>query len=138
MDFPKTRVCIVGTGFIGVASAIGLAELGHDVIGYDVQRERVNGLAGGIPPYHEDGLTHRLGRQLSAGRLRFTDSLEDAVVDARIIVVCVGTPSLPDGTADLGAMRNAIRTLLRVAPERSTIRCAEIVRREVSGLPNLR
>jgi UDPglucose 6-dehydrogenase len=125
----RRRVCIVGTGYIGVATAIGLAELGHDVTGYDITRERVVGLAAGVTPYRETGLGARLKAQLTAGNVHFFESLEHATDGADFIIICVGTPSMPDGAADLSAL-DVVVTQLGALPLgdatvvlRSTVPC---------------
>lgn len=82
--------CIVGTGYVGMASAIGLAEFGHNVVGYDIIRERVRGLQNGITPYHEKGTAAALQRHLASGRLTFVQSLAEAAGSAEFIVIAIG------------------------------------------------
>jgi UDPglucose 6-dehydrogenase len=108
----KRRLCILGTGYVGMASAIGFAEFGHIVVGYDIIRERVRGLQNGVTPYNEAGLSAALARHLEAGNLSFVESLEDATRNAEFIVIAVGTPSRPDGSADLSYLYSAIDSLL--------------------------
>lgn len=105
------KVCVVGTGYVGVATAIGLAELGHRVTGYDVIQERVIGLAAGTPPYREGNLTARLRAQLSSERLSFQLDLEAAAAGAEFVIICVGTPSRLDGSADMSALHEALESL---------------------------
>ena len=108
------RFCIVGTGYVGMASAIGLAEFGHDVVGYDIIRERVRGLQNGITPYHEEGIAAALQTHLASGRLTFVESLAEAAGSAEFIVIAVGTPSRTDGSADLSCLYSAIDALLAI------------------------
>ncbi len=108
------RFCIVGTGYVGMASAIGFAEFGHDVVGYDIIRERIRGLQNGVTPYREEGLTAALHAHLATGRLRFVESLAEATQDAEFIVIAVGTPSHAEGSADLSYLYSAIDALLEV------------------------
>jgi UDPglucose 6-dehydrogenase len=117
----KSRICVVGTGYIGVACAIGLAELGHDILGHDVIRERVHALNDGTAPYREEGLDLRLRAALGSGRLAFTEVLADAVRDADFITICVGTPSRPDGSADLDALHAVIDDLSALSVQPATI-----------------
>jgi len=105
------HVCIIGTGYVGVATAIGLAELGWDVVGHDVIVERVRALALGEPPYRERGLASMLRRHLASGRVRFTEQLSEAVTGARMVILAVGTPGNDDGSADLSALRRAVDDL---------------------------
>ncbi len=106
------RFCILGTGYVGMASAIGFAEFGHDVVGYDIIRERVRGLQNGVTPYNEAGLAGALHKHLATGKLRFVESLADAALAAEFIVIAVGTPSRADGSADLSFLYSAIDSLL--------------------------
>ncbi|TAM73594.1 UDP-glucose/GDP-mannose dehydrogenase family protein [bacterium] len=108
------KICIVGTGYVGMASAIGLAELGWSVVGYDIMTERIAGLRAGITPYRESGIDEPLRRHLASGALSFVTDLAAAVHDARIVILTVGTPSSSDGSADLSALRAATDALLRV------------------------
>lgn len=108
------RFCILGTGYVGMASAIGFAEFGHDVIGYDIIRERIRALQNGVTPYHEEGLTSALHGHLATGRLSFVESLAEAARDAEFIVIAVGTPSQADGSADLSYLYSAIDALLEL------------------------
>ncbi|MBV8748822.1 MAG: UDP-glucose/GDP-mannose dehydrogenase family protein [Candidatus Eremiobacteraeota bacterium] len=107
----ESRVCIIGTGYVGMASAIGLAELGHRVVGYDVMADRIAGLERGVTPYREAGIEDLLRRHLANGRLTFTADHAAAVRDAEIVLVSVGTPSHPDGSADLRALRACVQRL---------------------------
>jgi UDPglucose 6-dehydrogenase len=99
-----SALCIVGTGYVGTANAIGFAELGHDVVGYDVISERVRSLAQGVPPYTERDLAAALREQLDSGRLRFVATLKEAIAAARFIVIAVGTPTSENGSPDLSAL----------------------------------
>ncbi|GAC1348964.1 MAG: UDP-glucose/GDP-mannose dehydrogenase family protein [Vulcanimicrobiaceae bacterium] len=108
------RFCIVGTGYVGMASAIGFAEFGHEVVGYDIIRERIRGLQNGVTPYREEGLAAALQGHLATGRLRFAESLSEAAQDAEFVVIAVGTPSRPDGSADLSYLYSAIDALLEL------------------------
>ena len=106
------RLCILGTGYVGIATALGFAEFGHDVVGYDIIRERIRSLQRGVAPYNEAGLGAGLHKHLTSGKLRFVESLGAAVRDAEFIVVAVGTPSRPDGSTDLSDLYSAIDALL--------------------------
>lgn len=107
-------VCIIGTGYVGMACAIGLAELGCAVNAYDILTERIERLRLGIPPYREPGIPEALAEHISTQRLRFFTDLEAATQDAEIIIVAVGTPSREDGSADLSALNNAIDQLSHI------------------------
>jgi len=115
------KVAILGTGYVGTANAVGFAELGCEVVGFDTDLRRVEQLRAGIPPYREDGLAELLIRHLERGRLTFVADLASAIEDAAFIVVSVGTPSREDGSADLSALEEAIDALRRSASRRSTV-----------------
>ncbi len=104
-------VCIIGTGYVGMASAIGLAELGCTIVGYDVLPERVAGLAKGIAPYREAHLDGLLQKHLRRRRMRFTADHADAVRGAGLILISVGTPALDDGSADLRGLWQCVQAL---------------------------
>lgn len=95
------RICIIGTGYVGMASGIGLAELGHEIVGYDVLPERIRDLQRGITPYHEEGIDVALNRHRLAGTMRFTHDQAEAVRGAHLVLISVGTPALEDGSCDL-------------------------------------
>jgi UDPglucose 6-dehydrogenase len=116
-----SKVTILGTGYVGTANAVGFAQLGHDVIGYDTDGHRIRALRSGVPPYREDGLADLLSRHLELGRLMFSNDLSSAIRDAAFIVVSVGTPSRDDGSADLAALEFAIEALRRSIVRRSTV-----------------
>jgi UDPglucose 6-dehydrogenase len=105
------RICIIGTGYVGMASGIGLAELGHEIVGYDVLPERVRDLQRGITPYHEDGIEEALNRHRHTGRMRFTGDQAEAVRGAQLVLISVGTPALADGSCDLRGLYGCIAQL---------------------------
>ena len=100
------RVCVVGAGYVGLVSAVGLAEHGHQVTCVDADHVKVAAIAEGRSPIVEPGLTELLGRH--AGRsVRATGDLAAAVVAADLTLLCVGTPSRRDGSIDTSALRDA-------------------------------
>jgi len=105
------KIAIIGTGYVGMACAIGFAEFGHDVVGYDIMLDRIRELQRGVTPYREAGITEALARHLHSGRVRFVEDLADAVAGAAFVIVAVGTPSLPDGSADLRAVHSVVERL---------------------------
>ena len=116
----RVRVAVIGTGHVGLITAVGLASLGNEVVGMDMATEKVERLTRGETPFHEPDLDrlHRSG--LGTGDLRFTTSIEDAVAGARVVFICVGRPT--DGTGDrsLFAVEEAARAIARNA-ERGTV-----------------
>lgn len=117
----RAKIAILGTGYVGTANAVGFAELGCDVIGFDTDARRIAGLRLGIPPYREAGLGELLARHVGNGRLTFVTDLAAAVEDAAFIIVAVGTPSSADGSADLSHLEAAFESLRCIANTRSKI-----------------
>jgi UDPglucose 6-dehydrogenase len=104
-------VSVVGTGYLGATHAVCLASWGHTVVGVDVDRQRVAGLAAGEPPFREPGFRRLLREGLASGRLSFCGDLA-AVADAEVHFLCVGTPQGRDGNAaDLGALHQVVDAL---------------------------
>jgi len=114
------KVSVLGTGYVGLVTGACLAEIGHDVICMDDDAGKIRVLvAGGMPIYepHLDGVVQR-GR--AAGRLRFTGDVAEAVREAEVIFICVNTPPLPNGEADLCYVELATRRIAEYAT-RSTL-----------------
>ncbi|MBN8423632.1 UDP-glucose/GDP-mannose dehydrogenase family protein [Microbacterium esteraromaticum] len=106
------RMSVIGCGYLGAVHAAAMASLGHDVIGIDVDRERVETLSAGVAPFYEPQLTELLRAGLEAGRLRFSTSMVDAA-DAAVHFLAVGTPQAPNAdAADLRYVDAAIDALL--------------------------
>jgi UDPglucose 6-dehydrogenase len=118
-----TRICVVGGGgYVGLGYAVALAELGHDVVGLDIDASRVELLNRGESPIYEAGLPEMLARNLAQGRLRFTTDYADAVPGSEMVFLCTGTPSLSDGEADLRQVRSAAASIgAHLRPATATI-----------------
>ena len=86
------KLSVIGTGYLGATHAAAMAELGHEVIGVDVDPDKIERLAQGIVPFFEPGLPELLRTHVESGLLRFTTSLKEAVTGADVHFVCVGTP----------------------------------------------
>ncbi|OEJ28092.1 UDP-glucose 6-dehydrogenase [Streptomyces agglomeratus] len=93
------RMTVIGTGYVGTVHAACMADLGHEVLGVDVDAERIASLSAGRAPLREAGLDELLSRTVTSGRLRFSTSLAEAASFARVHFVCVGTPQRADGEA---------------------------------------
>jgi len=106
------RVSVIGTGYLGATHAAGMAEMGHDVIGLDVDADKVTQLSSGHIPFFEPGLEEVLVRGLASGRLRFTTSFAEVAAGADIHFVCVGTPQqVGNDSADMRFVDAAVRSL---------------------------
>ena len=108
------HISVIGTGYLGVAHAVGMAELGHSVVGVDVDPVKIAALQEGRAPFYEPDLDPLLRKHVDGGRLRFSTEMAD-VTDADVHFVCVGTPQRRDGlAADLTYLEAAIDTLAAV------------------------
>jgi GDP-mannose 6-dehydrogenase len=102
------NVAVLGLGYVGTVTAACLAVKGHRVIGVDVDAGKVSALANGRPPVIEPRLDAIVDLAVRSDRLSASTVAADAVTDADITVVCVGTPSAIDGSTDLGQLSRAI------------------------------
>jgi UDPglucose 6-dehydrogenase len=108
------KVSVVGCGYLGAVHAASMAELGHEVVGVDVDERKVAALNAARAPFFEPGLDDLLGRTLRSGRLRFSSDMADAA-GARVHFVCVGTPQKRgEYAADLRYVQAATEALLAV------------------------
>ncbi|MGX1543088.1 UDP-glucose dehydrogenase family protein [Streptomyces adustus] len=106
------RTSVIGCGHLGIPHAAAMAELGHEVIGVDVDQAKVDRLNAGECPIYEAGLPELLARHTASGRLRFTTSLSEAASFAELHFIGVGTPIDADGRSyDTGQVYGAIRQL---------------------------
>ena len=105
------RMTVIGCGYLGAVHAASMAELGHDVVGIDVDEAKIAALAGGLPPFFEPGLPELLDRALATGRLRFTTDMAEARGSA-VHFIAVGTPQQPGAlAADLKYVHAAVDAL---------------------------
>jgi len=95
------KVCIIGTGYVGLVTGVCLAEIGNDVVCVDKIKEKVELLSRGNPTIYEPELENFLHRNIEKDKLVFSTDISNAVKKSEIIYICVGTPSLLNGQADL-------------------------------------
>ncbi|HEY5050886.1 MAG TPA: nucleotide sugar dehydrogenase, partial [Acidothermaceae bacterium] len=86
------RLSVIGTGYLGATHAASMAELGHKVVGVDIDPIKIDRLAAGHVPFYEPGLPELLSKHVTSGALRFTTSIQTAAAFADLHFVCVGTP----------------------------------------------
>lgn len=115
------RITIVGTGYVGLVTGVCLADTGNDVIGLDVDADKVTRLSRGECTIFEPGLTELLTGNLAAKRFRLTTNLVEAVQHAEIIFIAIGTPSRNDGAADLSAIFAAVQDIARAVTKRTIL-----------------
>jgi UDPglucose 6-dehydrogenase len=105
------RISIFGCGYVGLVTGACFAEIGHDVTCTDKDAERIAVLLSGELPIYEPGLDDLISRNVAAERLKFTADLGEAVRFGETIFICVGTPPLPNGEADLSALDSVARVI---------------------------
>jgi len=98
------NIAVIGAGYVGLVTGVSFANLGNDVVCVESDREKLALLRKAVPPFYELGLAELLKKNIDAGRLRFSDTVSDGIRNAEAIFIAVGTPSLPDGSADLSAV----------------------------------
>ncbi len=101
------KVLIIGTGYVGTTTGLTLCELGHQVIGYDVDPLKIASLQNKSLHFYEPGLKELLVKHLHSGSIQFTENIKDAVQQSEIIFICVGTPQQDDGSANLVYVQQA-------------------------------
>jgi len=113
------KVAVIGAGYVGLTTALSLAYVGHEVVGVDLDADKVARLNRGELPFYEPHAKEMLA--LVRERLRFTARYEEAVPQAEVIFIAVGTPSLPDGAPDLSQVRSAAQAIGRHLGEGFTV-----------------
>ncbi|GLV63239.1 UDP-glucose 6-dehydrogenase [Bacillus mycoides] len=103
----KMKITIIGTGYVGLITGVGLAKLGHSVTCFDINSEKIERIKQGELPIYECGLNELINEEYENSHLTFTASRLTAFNDVEFIFIAVGTPSLLDGTADLTYIRSA-------------------------------
>ncbi len=94
------RVCVIGTGYVGLVTGVCLAEIGHEVICIDSNEAKVQQMKAGQSPIYEPGLSELMTGNMQAGRLHFSSDLAEGVNHGEVLFIAVGTPALPTGESD--------------------------------------
>src|SRR2546421_13006790 len=109
MSSEREPVAVIGTGYVGLVTAVGFAELGNHVWCVDVDAEKIARLERGEIPIYEPGLTEAVAR--NSERLHFDTELAPALENARLLFVAVGTPPTYSGDADLSAVHAVVEAM---------------------------
>ncbi|MBU4343440.1 MAG: UDP-glucose/GDP-mannose dehydrogenase family protein [Candidatus Omnitrophica bacterium] len=121
------NACIIGAGYVGLVTGACLADLGHNVVCVDNDKKKIEMLKKGNIPFYEKGLEQMLKRNKKAKRVLFTNSIKEGVKKSLVIFICVGTPSRPNGEADLSYVEHVAKeiarslTSYRIIVEKSTV-----------------
>lgn len=111
------KIAVIGTGYVGLVAGTCFADIGHDTICVDIDKEKIDGLNEGKSPIYEPGLEPLIEKNMKAGKLSFTTDFDDAVKKSGVIFIAVGTPPKPKGDADLSYIEEVARGIARVAKE---------------------
>lgn len=114
------KICVIGTGYVGLITGCGFAKLGHDVTCVDIDKTKVENITKGIPPIYERGLKELLS-ELIGKKIVATVDLKSAVSNSEIVFITVGTPSLNDGSIDLSFVISAFSKVLEATDAYKTI-----------------
>lgn len=121
------RICIIGTGYVGLVTGTCFAEVGHQVLCVDCDAEKVKQLQHGRMPIYEPGLEELVTKNVAAGRLAFTQSTKEGVDQSQVIFIAVPTPPQPDGAVNLSFIEGVARdiagvmTSYRIIVDKSTV-----------------
>jgi UDPglucose 6-dehydrogenase len=121
------KIAVIGTGYVGLVTAAGLAELGNQVIGTDKDGEKIERISRGVVPIYEPGLDELLAGNIRKGRLSFSPDLNAVIREAEVVFVCVGTPQQNDGSADMSQIEEVSRLIAdnlnryKLVVEKSTV-----------------
>ncbi len=105
------RISIIGTGYVGLTTAVGLASKGHGVVGVEKRQEQLDAIASGKSPFYEKGLDELLQKVLKDGSFTLSSDIGKAVMGTDVSFICVGTPQGSDGWVDLAAIRAVSESL---------------------------
>lgn len=121
------KVCMIGTGYVGLVSGTCFAEIGHDVICVDNDQDKIDVLNGGGIPIYEPGLEELVAKNMKAGRLSFTTDTREGVDDSLFVFIAVGTPPKDNGEPDLSSIEQVATEIgaamhdYKVIVEKSTV-----------------
>ena len=107
------KIAVIGSGYVGLVAGAGFSDFGNQVTCVDIDPQRIERLRRGEIPFHEPGLADLVQRNARQGRLTFTTDTAEAVRDTEVVFLAVGTPSRPDGAADLSYLLEAARQVGR-------------------------
>lgn len=105
------KITVIGTGYVGLVSGVCYSALGNEVIGVDISESKIEQLRHGEIPIYEPGLQPIMVENMQQGRLSFTTDLSSSVKQSDIVIIAVGTPSLPNGQANLSYIEQAAKEI---------------------------
>ena len=105
------KICVVGTGYVGLVTAAVLADLGHQVVGVDQDQTKLDKIKAGVSPIYEPGLDEILARNIANGNLTTSTSVAEGTKASEVVFIAVGTPPMADGTPDISAVRAVAKAI---------------------------
>lgn len=112
------KISVIGTGYVGLITGVGLASRGHEVACVDIVPEKVEKINKGQSPIFEEGLDELLKQVLAKGNFKATLDAKNAILNSELSFICVGTPSIDDGSADLAYVKSAAKTVGQALKEK--------------------
>src|SRR5207253_1148559 len=107
------KICVIGTGYVGLVAGAGFSDMGNEVTCCDIDRSKIDLLERGQIPIYEPGLDKLVAHNVKEGRLFFTTDVAGSVAGCEIILLAVGTPPRADGSADLSFIFQAAETVAK-------------------------
>lgn len=105
------KICVIGTGYVGLIASVGLSDFGNEIIGVDIDEKKVEMLNKGISPIYEPGVERYLKRNLESGRLKFSTDIRKSIQESEVIFIAVGTPPKDNGEADLSFVESVVKSI---------------------------
>ena len=113
------KISIIGTGYVGLTTGVAFAEHDFNVVCVDKIKKKVENLNRGIPPFYEQGLDRMLKKLVSKGLIKGSTNLEKNVKNSDVSFICVGTPSLPDGSISLKYVKDVAKEIGKASKEKN-------------------
>ena len=107
------NITIIGTGYVGLVTGVGLAEFGNKVICADIDKDKISQLNSGLIPIYEPGLDEIIKRNINSERLYFSDDISSSIQKSQIIIIAVGTPQASNGYANLEHVYSVVEEIKR-------------------------
>nr|WP_088327678.1 UDP-glucose/GDP-mannose dehydrogenase family protein [Bacillus cereus] len=107
------NIAVVGTGYVGLVTGVCLAEINHQVICIDTDEDKIKKMQSGVSPIYEPGLDELMQKNIEKGTLHFTSSHQQGFENAEVIFIAVGTPQMPDGSANLSYVEAVAKSIAK-------------------------
>jgi len=112
------NISIFGLGYVGVCSAACFAKMGHNVIGIDITKYKIDCINRGKSPVYEKGIDKLVKTQVKSGRLKATSNIKEAIMSSDISFICVGTPPKKNGDADISTLKKVLKDIVKITKDK--------------------